>query len=54
MISCIHAEMEKTPYRCAIGMAEYRLGESIEGLCARADEDMYRNKKDSKQETICK
>ena len=49
MISHIYAEMEKTPYRCAIGIAEYHHGESIESLCARADDDMYRNKKKLKE-----
>lgn len=44
MIQNILSEMEKTPYRCAIGMAEYREGESFSSLCARADEAMYQAK----------
>ena len=45
MIQSILSEMEKTPYRCTIGMAEYREGESFSSLCARADEAMYQEKK---------
>ena len=44
MIKDILSEIEKTPYRCAIGMAEYREGESFSSLCARADEAMYLEK----------
>lgn len=45
MIDAICGEMENTPYRCSIGMAEYRPGESFDSLCARADEEMYRRKR---------
>lgn len=44
MIEKIFEEMRKTPYRCAIGMAECRPGEEFEALCARADEAMYDDK----------
>ena len=48
MINSIYAEMKKTPYQCAIGMAEYIEGESFNSLCARADEAMYRKKAELK------
>ena len=49
MINDIYEEMKKTPYQCAIGMAEYIEGESFNGLCARADEAMYQKKKELKE-----
>lgn len=51
MITKISADMKETPYRCAIGLAEYRQGESFNSLCARADEDMYQRKMELKKET---
>lgn len=44
MIERIYADMKTTPYRCAIGMAECRPGESFDALCARADDAMYEMK----------
>ena len=49
MIENIYAEMKKTPYQCAIGMAEYIEGESFNSLCARADEAMYQKKAELKK-----
>ena len=49
MIAKIVEEMKRTPYRCAIGIAEYRQGESFDALCARADEAMYEVKIKSKE-----
>lgn len=49
MIDAISEEMKKTPYRCSIGMAEYREGESFNALCARADEAMYQRKTEMKE-----
>lgn len=51
MIEKITEDMQKTPYRCAIGLAEYRQGESFNSLCARADEAMYQRKMELKKET---
>lgn len=50
MIEKISEEMKRTPYRCAIGIAEYRQGESFDNLCARADEAMYRVKTELKKQ----
>ncbi len=49
MMEKVYAEMKQTPYRCAIGMAEYRQGESFNSLCARADEAMYEMKTELKK-----
>lgn len=49
MIDLIYRTMEQTPYRCSIGMAEYRKGESFNSLCARADEEMYQIKREWKK-----
>lgn len=49
MIDLIYKAMEQTPYRCSIGMAEYRKGENFNSLCARADEEMYRIKREWKK-----
>ncbi|MBP3608791.1 MAG: diguanylate cyclase [Lachnospiraceae bacterium] len=49
MIEDIFEEMRKTPYRCAIGMAEYHQGEEFETVCARADEAMYADKAEGKR-----
>ena len=49
MINDIYEDMKKTPYQCAIGMAEYIEGESFNSLCARADEMMYQKKKELKE-----
>ena len=49
MIQKIYEDMKKTPYQCAIGMAEYVDGESFNALCARADEAMYQKKKELKE-----
>ncbi|MBP3593611.1 MAG: GGDEF domain-containing protein [Lachnospiraceae bacterium] len=50
MMEKVYAEMKQTPYRCAIGMAEYRQGESFNSLCARADEAMYQKKTELKKQ----
>lgn len=49
MMNHVYEEMKTTPYRCAIGMAEYVAGESFDNLCARADEDMYQRKSELKR-----
>lgn len=46
----VYEEMKQTPYRCAIGIAEYRPGESFNSLCARADADMYEMKTELKKQ----
>ena len=48
MMQRVYEDMNLTPYRCAIGIAEYRAGESFDNLCARADEDMYEMKMELK------
>lgn len=48
MIERIREDMGKTPYSCAVGLAEYRAGESLNSLWARADEAMYRDKQKMK------
>lgn len=50
MMAKVYEEMSNTPYRCAIGMAEYRQGESFNSLCARADEAMYQVKTELKKQ----
>jgi len=50
MIDRIREDMGKTPYRCSIGMAELRSGESFDSLWARADELMYEEKHKMKTE----
>jgi len=49
MMENVYEEMKQTPYRCAIGMAEYRQGESFDNLCARADEAIYQIKAELKR-----
>ena len=49
LMEYVYEEMKQTPYRCAIGMAEYRQGESFDNLCARADEAMYQIKAELKR-----
>ena len=49
MMDAVYEEMKKTPYCCAMGMAEYMEGESFDALCARADDAMYLNKKELKE-----
>lgn len=51
MMEKVYEDMKKTPYRCAIGIAEYRRGETFDSLCARADEDMYEMKMELKKQT---
>ena len=50
MMQRVYEDMKQTPYRCAIGIAEYRPGESFNALCARADEDMYEMKMEMKRQ----
>jgi len=50
MMQRVYKDMKQTPYRCAIGIAEYRQGESFNALCARADEDMYKMKMELKKQ----
>ena len=50
MMQKIYADMNQTPYRCAIGIAEYRQGEDFNSLCARADDDMYEMKMELKRQ----
>lgn len=40
----MQAEIAKTPYTCAIGLAMLQTGESLEQVCARADTLMYEDK----------
>lgn len=49
MMRAVYEEMKTTPYRCAIGMAEYVAGETFDNLCARADEAMYLAKAEAKR-----
>ena len=49
MVDLIYEAMEQTPYRCSIGLAEHHKGESFNSLCARADEEMYRIKREWKK-----
>lgn len=49
MVTQIISDMSKTPYSCAVGLAERKRDETIEELCARADEEMYENKAMMKQ-----
>ena len=44
MLKDMHAELEKTPYNCAIGVAYREAEESFQELCSRADQEMYENK----------
>lgn len=50
MIEDIKREMERTPYSCAVGMAYSEGTESLEKLCAKADETMYADKVRMKKE----
>jgi len=50
MMQKVYKDMKQTPYRCAIGIAEYRKGENFNNLCARADEHMYEMKMEMKQQ----
>lgn len=49
MMNHVYEEIKTTPYRCAIGMAEYMTGETFDALCARADEAMYEVKEKIKR-----
>lgn len=49
MMEHVYDEIKRTPYRCAIGMAEYMTGETFDALCARADEAMYEVKEKIKR-----
>ena len=44
MLKDMHAELEKTPYNCAIGVAYREAEESFQELCSCADREMYENK----------
>lgn len=44
MLTSIHAELAKTPYDCAIGIAYRRADEDFGDLCSLADRQMYENK----------
>lgn len=44
MIKQIKKEMNKTRYRCAIGLAVYEEERDFDALCARADNAMYEDK----------
>ncbi len=44
MIDNFRAEMAKTPYTCAIGLAMVESDETFHQVCARADAYMYENK----------
>ena len=50
MVRCLRAEMDKTGYSCAIGIAFAEPGESVEYLCTKADEAMYQDKAVSKRQ----
>lgn len=41
--------MAKTPYSCAIGIAEYRDNDTLDEVCARADVAMYEDKIEMKK-----
>lgn len=44
MLTDIRSEMKKTPYTCAIGAA-YTNGKDFDSVCAKADAEMYKDKK---------
>lgn len=44
MLKDMHAELKKTPYNCAIGVAYRENEESFQELCSCADREMYENK----------
>ena len=44
MLKDMYAELEKTPYNCAIGVAYREAEENFQELCSRADQQMYENK----------
>lgn len=50
VVNNIYKELEQTPYRCAIGIAEYCQGESFNSMCARADKAMYEKKTELKKQ----
>lgn len=50
MIEQIRAEMEKTPFTCAVGAA-YINGDDFDGVCAQADAEMYKDKQ--KYKALC-
>lgn len=50
LIRAISEDMEKTPYRCSIGMAVCQPGEDFESLWNKADDAMYREKNKMKEE----
>ena len=50
MIVNIRKEMEKTSYRCAMGLAMYDFRMDFDALCARADKAMYEDKVSMKAE----
>ncbi|MGN0624295.1 MAG: GGDEF domain-containing protein [Oscillospiraceae bacterium] len=45
MLTDIRSEMEKTAYTCAVGVAYTKKGEDFDTVCAKADAEMYKNKK---------
>lgn len=48
MLENMERRIQKSPYRCAMGVVYAEEGESFEQLCAMADQKMYRNKKETK------
>lgn len=48
LIRLIQREMEKTPYRCAIGYALYHYQSGLDHVCQIADKAMYENKLEMK------
>lgn len=49
MLADIHAELKKTPYDCAIGIAYRHSDEDFRELCSRADRQMYETKAQMKE-----
>lgn len=50
MIKRLREEMDKTGYSCAVGIAFFEPGQSIEYLCSKADEAMYKDKAEGKSQ----
>lgn len=48
IVQAIQREMEKTPYRCAIGYALYHYQSGLDHVCQIADAAMYENKLEMK------
>lgn len=48
----IQADLDKTPYRCAIGYAPYSFAVTFDHVCHIADSRMYENKREMKGQAL--